>query len=66
MTEWSTLGCPTRNTPTHCYSPEGGPEDKASPTNLHILSLFLLLDLTRQLPAFFVGSCQQKQLTVKC
>ena len=53
-TEWSTLGCPTRNTPTHCYSPEGGPVDKAPPTNPHIPSLILPLNLTGQLPAFFV------------
>ena len=52
--EWSTLGCPTRNTPTHHYSPEGGPADKASPANLHIPSLILLLNLTGQLPSLFV------------
>ena len=52
--EWSTLGCPTRNTPTCCYSPKGGPADKASPTSLHILLLILLLNLTRQLPVSFV------------
>ena len=52
--EWSTLGCPTGNTPAHCYSPEGGPMNKASPTNLHIPSLILPLNSTGQLPAFFV------------
>ena len=51
---WSTLGCPTGNTPTYHYSPEGGPVDKALPTNLHIPSLILLLSLTGQPPAFFV------------
>ena len=52
--EWSTLGCPIGNTPACCYSPEGGPVDKASPANLHIPSLILLLNWTGQLPAFFV------------
>ena len=52
--EWSTLGCSIRDTPAHCYSPEGGPADKVSPSNLHILSLILLLNFTGQLPAFFV------------
>ena len=51
--EWSTLGCPIGNTPTHHYSPGEGPADKASPTNLHIPSLILPQDLTRQLPATF-------------
>ena len=52
--EWSTLGCPTGNTPTHCYSPEGGPADKASPANLHIPSLILPLNWAEQPPTFFV------------
>ena len=52
--EWSTLGCSVGSTPTHCYSPEGETADKASPTNLHIPSLILLLNLTGQPPAFFV------------
>ena len=50
--EWSTLGFPVRNTPVHCYSLEGGPMEKASPTNMHNPSLTLLLNLTEQLPAF--------------
>ena len=52
--EWSTLGGPIGSTPTYCYSPEGGPVDKVSPANPHNLSLILPLNLTRQLPAFFV------------
>ena len=48
--EWSTLGCPVRNTPTCHYSPGGGPADKGSPANLHIPSPVFLQDLTRQLP----------------
>ena len=31
--EWSTLGCPIGNTPTHHYSPGGGPADKLPPAN---------------------------------
>ena len=49
--ECSTLGCPIRNTPTHHYSPGGGPADKASPANLHIPSPILLQDSTGQPPA---------------
>ena len=65
--EWSTLGCPIRNTPTHHYNPRGGPADKAPPTNPHILSPIPPQDSTGQLPAAFedeVQSCQQKQLTM--
>ena len=51
--EWSTLGCPIGNTPTCHYSPEGGPADKASPTNPHTPSPFLPQDLSGQLPAPF-------------
>ena len=52
--DWSTLGCPAGTTPTHCYSLEGGPVDKALPANPHIPSLNLPLNLTGQSPAFFV------------
>ena len=51
--EWSTLGCPVRNTPTHCYSPGEGPADKASPTNMHIPSPIFPQNLTRQSHATF-------------
>ena len=43
--EWSTLGFPVRSTLTHCYSPEGGPMDKALLTNPHIPSLIYSYDL---------------------
>ena len=59
--EWSTLGCPIRNIPTHHYSPGGGPADRVSPANLHTPSPILLQDLTGQPPATFedeVQSCQ--------
>ena len=49
--EWSTLGCLVWNTPTYCYSPGGGPVDKASPANLHIPSPIFLQNPTGQLPA---------------
>ena len=65
--EWSTLGCPTRNTPTCHYSPGGGPVDKVPPANPHILSPIPLQDSTGQPPATFedeVQSCQQKKLTL--
>ena len=52
--EWSSLGCPVGNTPAHCYSLEGDPVEKASPTNPHNLSLTLSLNSTGQPPAFFV------------
>ena len=63
--EWSTPGCPIGNTPTHCYSPGGGPADKVPPTNLPIQSPIPPQDWTWQLPATFedeVQSHQWKQL----
>ena len=48
--EWSTLGCPVRNTPAYHYSLQGWPTGKASPTNLHNPSLTLLLNSTGQPP----------------
>ena len=51
--EWSPLGHPVGDTPTHQYSPGGGPADKASPTNLHIPLPVFPQDLTGQLPATF-------------
>ena len=51
--EWSPLGPPVRDTPTCQYSPGGGPADKASPTNPHILLPVFPQDSTRQLPATF-------------
>ena len=60
--EWSTLGCPIRNTPTCYYSPGGGPAEKASPTNLQILSPILLQDSTRQLPATFGDEVQNEKV----
>ena len=65
--EWSVPGCPIRNTPTHCYSPGGGPVDKVTPINPPIPSPIPLQDWTRQPPATFedkVQSHQQKQLTM--
>ena len=56
--EWSTLGCPIRNTPTCHYSPGGGPVDKVPPTNLHIPSPIPPIDLTGQLPATFEDEVQ--------
>ena len=59
--EWSTLGCPIGNTPTHHYTHGGGPADKAPPTNLHIPSTIPLQDLTGQLPATFEDEVQSHQ-----
>ena len=63
-TEWSTLGCPFRNKPTHNYSPGGRPVEKASPTNPHIPSPILPQDLTRQLSATFEDEVQNKKFKV--
>ena len=65
--EWSTLGCPIRNNPTHHHNPRGGQADNVLPTNLHIPLPILPQDSTRQPPATFedeVQSHQQKQLTM--
>ena len=59
--EWSTPGCPIGNTTTHCYSPGGGPDDKAPPVNLPTPSPIPPQDWTGQPPATFedeVQSCQ--------
>ena len=60
--EWSTLGCPIGNTPTHHYSPGGGPAEKASPANLHIPSPIPLQDLTGQLSATFEDEVQNEKV----
>ena len=60
----STLGFPIGNTPTHCYSPGGGPGEKASPTNLHIPSPILPQDSTGQLPATFEDEVQNEKFKV--
>ena len=60
--EWSTLGCPIRNTPTHHNSPGRGPVDEVPPANLHIPSpVPTPQDLTRQLPAAFEDEVQSHQ-----
>ena len=44
------LGCPIRDIPAHWHSPGGGPMEKASPANPHILSPVFPHNLTRLLP----------------